>query len=453
VIKDSTVHPAADTLGAPGSIRGVVRLQPGDDARTVFMLFLGTNIWATPDDSTGRFTAANMAGGTYRVRILTTLDLYVPKDTVLSVTAGKVDTLPHDIVLQYTGIPVPNGLKISYDTLKQIVTLTWNKPTTGRTVAGYDIYRKRQDSTSFVKIAGVVADTVYKDSTAIQDQTYEYRVTMMDSNGTEGVKSAAVSIKVVGALILTDSIISPMINSSQAHAFIIDKDSTIYVAVAGPVNFVRVLSRTGDSINAIGEGVIRQVYDIALGTKGDLFVVDPDNSMVFRFLPNGQLISSWPVSVPTAIAIDSADNTYVVFSNGLGILKFDAAGQHVDSVTLGSVASETHLAIAPDGRVFVGRLATNSITVYDGQLSTVNSFQIIAENHLLIDLQGIDRNGNLYVRYVRNVQPDLEYRIFNASGAYVAKLQTPDGGDFSRILGSRLYLMSQKGISIYSITF
>lgn len=109
VTKGSAIHPPADTLKAPGGLRGRVRLQPGDDARTVFILFLGTNTWGMPDDSTGTFGIANMAEGKYRVRFLTTLPAYVPKDTVLSVTAGKVDTLPHDIVLQYTGIPGPTG--------------------------------------------------------------------------------------------------------------------------------------------------------------------------------------------------------------------------------------------------------------------------------------------------------------------------------------------------------
>ena len=137
VVKDSTVHPPADTLKAPGSIRGIIRLQPGDDARTVFILFMGTNVLNMPEDAIGNFSVANMAEGTYRVRFLTTLDAYVPKDTVLSASAGRTDSVPHDIVLQYTGIPVAGGFMFSYDTLKQIVTLTWNKPTTGRKISGY----------------------------------------------------------------------------------------------------------------------------------------------------------------------------------------------------------------------------------------------------------------------------------------------------------------------------
>ena len=67
VINDSTIYPPADTLKAPGGVRGRVRLQPTDDARTVFILFLGTNTWGTPDDSTGSFTIGGMAEGTYGV--------------------------------------------------------------------------------------------------------------------------------------------------------------------------------------------------------------------------------------------------------------------------------------------------------------------------------------------------------------------------------------------------
>ena len=70
VVKDSTVHPAVDTLKAPGSIRGVVRLQPGDDARKVFIIALGTNTFSSPEDAIGNFALSDMAEGKYKVRIM-----------------------------------------------------------------------------------------------------------------------------------------------------------------------------------------------------------------------------------------------------------------------------------------------------------------------------------------------------------------------------------------------
>lgn len=112
-----------DTLECAGSLRGVIRLQPGDDSRTVIILVFGTKAWTAPVDSIGNFTLASMAEGTYHVRILTTLDDYDPLDTNLIITSGVIDTLPDTIYLPFTGIPTPQGLTLAYDTLKQIVTL------------------------------------------------------------------------------------------------------------------------------------------------------------------------------------------------------------------------------------------------------------------------------------------------------------------------------------------
>jgi len=105
VITGSTVNLPADTLKVPGSIRGVVQLELGDDPRTVFILFLGTRTFTTPDDTAGNFTISNLAEGKYRVRILTTTPNYAAMDTSLIVIAGTQNVLSQPIVLQYTGIP------------------------------------------------------------------------------------------------------------------------------------------------------------------------------------------------------------------------------------------------------------------------------------------------------------------------------------------------------------
>ena len=177
VTKDSAIRPPADTLKVPGGLRGRVHLQPGDDARTVFILFMGTNTWGTPDDSTGKFTVTNMAQGMYRVRVLTTLDAYVPKDTALSVAAGKVDSLAHDIVLQYTGIPRPTGLIVSYDTLRQTVILAWTGADTSL-ITGYNVYRAVKGQNLALITQTPLPDTVktFRDSTVTVGTTYQYTV-------------------------------------------------------------------------------------------------------------------------------------------------------------------------------------------------------------------------------------------------------------------------------------
>ena len=81
----------------------------------------------------------------HRVRLLTTTPNYLVMDTSFTVTSGITTTLP-PIQLRYNGIPVPAGLHIQYDTMKQIVTLIWNKPTTGTKIKGYTVFRGNADS-------------------------------------------------------------------------------------------------------------------------------------------------------------------------------------------------------------------------------------------------------------------------------------------------------------------
>jgi hypothetical protein len=189
VRSDSLTNVPSDTLKAPGSLHGTVRLQPGDDPRTISILFIGTTVWGTPNDSTGAFDVANLAGGSYRVRFLTTLDNYAPKDTVLRVIAGKSDTLSREIVLRYTGIPAPHGLAFTYDTLRHIVVLRWNRPAEGRPVESYNIYRRMEGVTAYTRVESGTPDTTWSDSAVMQDIVYEYRIAAIDTNGSEGVKS------------------------------------------------------------------------------------------------------------------------------------------------------------------------------------------------------------------------------------------------------------------------
>jgi len=141
-------------LKKAGSVRGVIRLGENDDSRTVIILVFGTNTWAAPDDSIGNFSLTKMAEGTYHVRILTTTPDYSPLDIEFHITAGADSVLGDTIRLPFKGIPVVTGLKLEYDTMMQIVTLSWNTPTTGRAVKGYNVYRRRADSTSFDRREG-----------------------------------------------------------------------------------------------------------------------------------------------------------------------------------------------------------------------------------------------------------------------------------------------------------
>jgi hypothetical protein len=196
-----TIVPS-DTLKDPGSLKGVVRLQPTDDCRTVFLIVMGTTLWSVPGDSLGNFSLANLAEGEYRLRVISTLDQYLPLDTVFTIQAGKTTTLLDTIRLRYTGIPIPTGVRLAYDSLKHQVTLAWNRADSVL-AKGYCVYRSDVDeNTTFEQInRSLITDTVFVDSAMEDSTTYAYKICAVDKGDNKGKLSAGVRVR-VGARLL-----------------------------------------------------------------------------------------------------------------------------------------------------------------------------------------------------------------------------------------------------------
>ncbi|MBD3395446.1 MAG: hypothetical protein GF418_07445, partial [Chitinivibrionales bacterium] len=156
--QDTMLDLPPDTLRPAGALKGVIRLSEGGDPRKVFVLAFGIDRFASAD-SLGAFRFQNLAEAAYDLRIISSLDDYgvldMPAVAVVSADTTDLDTLE----LPFTGIPTVKGLSLSYDTLRQIVTLTWNRADT-RLVSGYNVYRQHVDS-GLVKLnSGGIADTV-----------------------------------------------------------------------------------------------------------------------------------------------------------------------------------------------------------------------------------------------------------------------------------------------------
>jgi len=148
VIDSTTTTIASDTLRQAGSVSGIVRLQPNDDSRTVLILIYGSNTFTYPEDFTGHFSITNLAEGAYRIKILTTIQGYTPKDTTITIASGKNDTLLDTVRLKNEGIQTVTvtGLSALWDPLKLQANITWNKQDTS-IITGYNIYRGVVDST------------------------------------------------------------------------------------------------------------------------------------------------------------------------------------------------------------------------------------------------------------------------------------------------------------------
>jgi hypothetical protein len=284
-----------DTLRPAGAIKGIVYLSEGGDPRKVFVLAFGIDRF-TSVNADGSFKFSALARGSYNLRLISSLDDYDVLDTV-GVPVLTADTTDlGTIELPYTGIPVPRGLQIQYDTMKQIVTLIWNRPVSGRPLMGYNIYRKHQDS-SRVLLKSDWTDTVYHDSTGIQDITYEYRVAAVDTFTIEGTKSAGDSVTVTSAYILALTMGNGIGQGAGMFTslsdIVVSERGRIYAGDASSVNKIWVFDTLGGLIDSIGEvgtdtGQVDRVT--SLGLWGDSLLVTDQGNKAQVFNENGNYV-------------------------------------------------------------------------------------------------------------------------------------------------------------------
>jgi hypothetical protein len=90
---------------------------------------------------------------------------------------GHVDTQAYKVAIQSSA--------------KHVVDLKW-KASTSSDVAGYNVYRSPNGSTWNKINAGLVASTLYSDSTVADNTTYYYSATTVDTHGHESNKTPAV---------------------------------------------------------------------------------------------------------------------------------------------------------------------------------------------------------------------------------------------------------------------
>jgi len=292
--RDSTITVPPDTLKPAGAIKGVIRLSEGGDPRKVFILAFGIDRFAKVNVD-GSFRFSTLAEGVYDLRMISGLDDYGVLDTnniaVKSADTSDLDTMD----LPFTGIPTPKNVDINYDTLKQIVTVRWSKPDSNL-VKGFTVYRRNVDSNTVLKQINTspITDTLYRDSAGIQDMTYEYRVAGVDKNATEGTKSAGVSVKIVGAYAIADTLFTA---GGNINAAILDKNGNYLVVryvtpYSSPAKIER-YGKQGKFINAwdIPNGIVYSYVfnNIAVDDSNFIYVINASNSLI-KFDSTGAIL-------------------------------------------------------------------------------------------------------------------------------------------------------------------
>lgn len=199
---------APDTLSRPGSVAGVIALQPNHNPISCLVQFLGTHAFANVD-ANGRFRVPDLAAGDYTVRVATTIPEYTPLFLHVRVRSGRDDTLPDTLRLPYIGIPVVTGLKAVYDTADAVVNLSWD-PVAYRDFSEYLIYRDPQGVLAPAvrpigsSTAPVFADTLLGDAAGFLDPAdrntlpFEYRVRVRNKSDQVGLSYGRIPVQAVG---------------------------------------------------------------------------------------------------------------------------------------------------------------------------------------------------------------------------------------------------------------
>jgi hypothetical protein len=74
----------------------------------------------------------------------------------------------------------------------EVVNLSWTASTSGE-IAGYNMYRGPDGvNWEMINTGGLIASTLYSDSTVANDSTYYYAVTAVNTSGVQSAKSAAI---------------------------------------------------------------------------------------------------------------------------------------------------------------------------------------------------------------------------------------------------------------------
>ena len=121
-----TVPKGRDTLLSLGSVRGVVRVGAGQSPATVTIGLLGTDIVANVK-ADGTFLVDLVPGSLYTLAAFPRLDGYGPLYKRIQLKDGQNLVLPDTLVMPYTGLPTPAGLRVLEDSVTGNVKLLWNR--------------------------------------------------------------------------------------------------------------------------------------------------------------------------------------------------------------------------------------------------------------------------------------------------------------------------------------
>lgn len=175
----------SDTLRPLGVLTGRLQVEPQHSPRIAWVQILGVGLAANVDTS-GNFRL-EVPAGRITLAALTREEDYTPTFRAVKTISDSVLDIG-TVRLEYTGIPVVEGLTVTYDTLNGVATVQWNRATMPG-LLGYEVQWGGYQSFTIDNLSDTVfRDTLFRPET-FEDQrkTREYSVVAVDSARKPGV--------------------------------------------------------------------------------------------------------------------------------------------------------------------------------------------------------------------------------------------------------------------------
>jgi sugar lactone lactonase YvrE len=227
-------------------------------------------------------------------------------------------------------------------------------------------------------------------------------------------------------------------------------DGTLYVAESS--RGVWAFEPDGTLIRTIGEDVLLDAYDVALGPDGDLFVADYGHNAIARFRPDGTLVQQWGQAgdqpdqfgllSPQRIAIGPEGSIYALDSRvALGnssatssVMRFSDEGVFLERIDLPAGSAPNDIAVDRVGTIYLADTFSGSVAQVDrtGNLIARLGADFV-EDGMTPGAIDIDQRGNIYVATWGNGILKLSTNgvLLATAGTSAEPGTTPAPGEFS----------------------
>jgi sugar lactone lactonase YvrE len=226
------------------------------------------------------------------------------------------------------------------------------------------------------------------------------------------------------------------------------KDGTLYVAESS--RGIWVFEPDGTLKTTFGETELLDAFDVALGTNGDLYVVDYGRNDIARFKPAGTLVERWGEvgegegqfgsQSPKRIAVGPDGSIYALDTRisadsvNSSLVRFDATGAFIERIPLPAGSDPNDLAVDSSGNIYLAETFRGAVTKVDGQGQLLARLGEDIDQGIAASAVDVDALDNVYVvtlgRGVLKFSPGGT--LITNAGAVAERGSIPQPGEFSQ---------------------